>query len=531
MKKIFFTLTILSLACCQFLFAQNGAKAAPPPSGSFTVGERLTYNISFSNFNVAAYAETYVVSAGKYGAHDAVYLQGKIKTSDLVNAAFFRVDENRQTLVDAGTGLPLFCKKIFDENGIPREKSFDYKDSATGYDWLSAIYHLRFATANTGSITIQEGDDIIQATYRPIGKAHSKTAGGEFDTDVIEVQNPTFPGLQIYFSDDEQRLPVVLTYKNPKGTFRAELASIQDLAPEPVAAATPKPQSTPVAVSTPRPRPTPPPYINNQPLSADLPFTLGETLTYKLTRTGAATSFGTMAVQAKERRQFNGRDSLLLTTTIQQVTDSSSIFSPGDIIRSYVDPESLLPMRTEIVFRGALSPFNQTLSFDQATGKVSDNRAAMVDVPVGTHDILSLAYAVRSFNLKDVKPGKGPGTDTRVALFTSDGPVILTILPQPEETIDYQGKKVLTQVVFTNVGQTTVKLWLSKEADRLPLRLNIVSPTFSFFADLISVAQNPPGEAAAGVTEFAPGIPGISPQTMPNPIPANPIDGSTIKKP
>lgn len=517
MRKILFNFTLVLFIFCQFSFAQKAPKpdtTIVTPAGTFTVGERLTYNISFANFTAGAYAETLVVSQGKYGDRDAVYLQGKVKSTDVLNAALFNVNETRQTLISTDTGMPLYSKTVFDESGNPREKITDYKGAAAGFDILSAIFHLRFSNLTTGSIAFQEGDEVFQGTYKVIGKIRHKTPAGEFDTVTYAIKNSYLPDLQIHFTNDEQRLPVVITYKHSRGQFRAELASIQNVVPEPVAAETPRPTPTPIVVSTPRPRPTPTPHINNQPLSADLPFQLGETLNYKISRPNTALPFGVMSVQAKERRQYNGKDSLLLVTSVGQITEPNSFFTTGDSIKSYVDPESLLPIRTEIVFRGTLSQFNQTLLFDQATGKVSDARATTTDVPVGTHDILSLAYAVRSFNLRDAKPNQGPGADTRVAIYTVDGPLILTILPQPEEIIDYLGQKIATQVIFTNIGQTTVKLWLSKEPGRLPLRLSVASPTFAFTADLTSVTQMPPiVESITGPAVSTPGtiqgIPGI----------------------
>jgi hypothetical protein len=537
MRKLF--LTLLILASCQFLFAQAGAE---PSSGSFPVGEKLTYTVSFSNFPTAAYGETYVMSVGRYGNRDAVYLQGKFRTNDLVNAAFFTIDETRQTLVASDTGLPLLSKKIFNENGMGREKVYDYKGTSAGYDWLSAIYHLRFSKEATGSMTIQEGDGAaIQAVFKQIANGHIKTAAGEFDVVTYDIQNPTFPELQISFSNDEQRFPIRLAYKHPKGKFIADLASIQDLSPDTDIAVNPQPRPTPpVTAPSVKPKFTPTPYQNNQPLGDDLPFSLGETLSYKLTKTGSTAPFGTMTVQAKDRRQYNGRDSLLLTAGFQ--TGDPGVFNSADIIRSYVDPETLLPSRTEINFKGPLSQFNQNLTFDQANGKLNDSRASVVEIPVGTHDLLSLAYAIRSFNLRDAKPSKGPGVDTRVAVYTVDGPVILTILPQPEEMIDYQGQKSATQVVFANIGQTQVKLWLSKDPGRLPLRLNIVSSTFSFTADLISVTQIQPSDEmsaspgvlstpmAAPAADSIPGFPGVSPSQV-RVITANPTLDPNIKKP
>jgi hypothetical protein len=524
MRKILFTFLALIFFCCPLVQAQTSS------TGRYQIGERLTYTISFANYPSAAFAELYVISGGKYGERDAVYLQSTLRTTDFVNAAFFSVDQTRQILVTPDSGLPMLSKIIFDENGMPREKVVDYKGTAAAHDWLSALYQIRFSTSPSGILNIQEDNSIIQASYQIVGKAHDKTSAGDFDTLVYDIQNPTFPKLQIHLSDDDRRLPVVLTYKHVKGQIRAELAGIQNMSPEPTAENTPAPQNTPPVIApTPKPRATPTPYKNNQPLADDLPFDLGETLTYKLSRPAGGNSIGTLVVEAKERRQFFGKDSLLLSASIQQLTDSSSFFAAGDTIKSYVEPDSFLPQRTEINFHGALSLFNQTLLFQQATGKVADAKGVIYEIPVGTHDILSLAYAIRSFNLKEVKPNKGPGSDIRVALFTVDGPVILTILSQPEETLDFQGKKITTQVIFANIGQSTAKIWLSKDQDRLPLRISITSATFAFNADLVSVVQNtPPIDETVAAPPVVPGFPS---QMSPNPTLVNPQPPSDIKRP
>src|ERR1044072_6673750 len=227
MKKFFITFIAIILFCCQFGQAQT------PAAGRFPIGERLTYNITFATYPSAAFAETYVVSTGKYGDRDAVYLQGRVKTTDFVNAAFFSIDETRQILVAPDSGLPLLSKVINDESGIPREKVTDHKGTAAAHDWLSALYQLRFSTAPSGVLNIQEDNGSLgQASCQLAGKAHIKTAAGEFDTVVLDVQTTSFPKLQVYLSDDEHRIPVVVSYKHPKGVMRAELAGIQDMSPE-----------------------------------------------------------------------------------------------------------------------------------------------------------------------------------------------------------------------------------------------------------------------------------------------------------
>ena len=58
------TLTILSLALIFPVLAQNGGGAHPFSQAPYQIGERLTYNISYSNFPSAAHAEFHIVSRG-----------------------------------------------------------------------------------------------------------------------------------------------------------------------------------------------------------------------------------------------------------------------------------------------------------------------------------------------------------------------------------------------------------------------------------------------------------------------------------
>src|SRR5687768_17611046 len=72
----------------------------------FRLGEKLSYNVSFGKFANAAYAETFVASRGKLSGRDAVELRGRVKTLEMVSAAFFMVDETRSVYAAPDTGLP-----------------------------------------------------------------------------------------------------------------------------------------------------------------------------------------------------------------------------------------------------------------------------------------------------------------------------------------------------------------------------------------------------------------------------------------
>ena len=82
-----------------------GARAQQ--AGMFRVGEKLTYTVSIDSFDEAAFAEFYVVSAGKLGERDAIEIRSKFRTLNFASAAFYMVDETRTTFASPETGLPI----------------------------------------------------------------------------------------------------------------------------------------------------------------------------------------------------------------------------------------------------------------------------------------------------------------------------------------------------------------------------------------------------------------------------------------
>lgn len=483
--------------------AQNQTASQTIPATAFRIGERLTYNISFEKFNNAAFAEIYTVSRGKLGERDAVELRAKIKTNDLVSAAFYLLDESRTTFASAETGLPLYIRKTFNATVSPKDTTYNYTVSPTiNYDLLTLIYKARSVGA-VGNFTLQEDDKIynVSLTNAPAKKSKNetgkiKTDAGEFDTSVSSVESEylTEKGitdLRINFSTDEARVPVSFQFKTAKGNFRALLASVQTIEPEFSSDPIPAPIQTPRPQATPKPLATPTPYIENEPLSKELPFTLGETLDYRVSTNGQF--LGLVTLQAKERKLFSGLDSLLLTAAVTETQPGQQVLVLNDGIRAQVNPDSLAPQRIELKFSGILSAYNTTALFDQRTGYATFNNANRVEVPVGTHSLLSLAYAIRSFNLKPSKDLQNPVNDTRVAVFLDTKAYVFTLRPSTADLINLQGEKISAQLITITTGNPAIdvlnlRLWLGNDEKRLPLRLAVGS----YQADLISEKQIPP---------------------------------------
>ena len=477
------------------VFAFDSATGAQTADTPFKIGERLTYAVGFEKFSNVAYAEFHVVSRGKIGDVDAVELRSKIKTLEFVSAAFYLVDESRTVFASPDSGLPLYVSKTQYVGGLPKESIQNYLAAPTvNFDLVTMIYKIRHS-GGSGTINIQEGEKTYAVIFETVANEKKKTDGekiktdaGEYDTSLVTVQSDylTENGLKdvrINFSTDEAKLPVSIRFRTSKGEFRAKLASVQNLEPQADPTPTPTPVKTPK--QEPVPTPTPRSYVDNQPLGTDLSFELGETLEYKLS--SGNQPIATFVLQARERKQVDGVDSLLLTATVTEAAAGNGLVGVNDGIRAQVNPESLGPRRLQIGFTGSLGSLNQTVTFDEKTSMISFKGTSQIEGPVGTHSILSLIYAIRSFNLKPSKDTSNPINDTRVAVFWDTKPYIFTLRPSPAEIITLQGEKISAQLITITtlnpqLDNLKLKIWLSNDIRRLPLRFS----AGNFQADMVS---------------------------------------------
>ncbi|MDQ3062464.1 MAG: DUF3108 domain-containing protein, partial [Acidobacteriota bacterium] len=183
----FFLLAFLAVNAFQFFqiasSAQNQIKVQTlSPPAPLRIGERLTYNISFEKFNNAAYAEIYAVSRGKLGEKDAVEIRSKIKTSELVSAAFYLLDETRTTYASSDLGLPLYTRKTSNTGVSPKETVGNFLVNPTAYnDLLTLFYQVRNANG-AGTFSLQEDDKIYSVVFQNTFGKRLKTAAGEFET-------------------------------------------------------------------------------------------------------------------------------------------------------------------------------------------------------------------------------------------------------------------------------------------------------------------------------------------------------------
>ena len=215
----------------------------------------------------------------------------------------------------------------------------------------------------------------------------------------------------------------------------------------------------------------------------ELVFVIGETLNYKITQ--ANRPVGEVTLTAKERKLVNGVDSLILEARSTGIENGTRPFNLGDSMTTRVNPDTLAPFTYDLKVTGPMATISQANVVDPRTGAIAFG-ASRVDAPIGTHNLLSLIYAMRSFNLKPSKDATNPVNDTRVAVFWQTKPYVFTLRPSNADTITIAGEKVAAQVITINTGNplldsATIKIWLSLENSRVPLRIIVGS----YQADLI----------------------------------------------
>ncbi len=490
---LFSTFFVLLLAFIFPVSAQNGAHAVS--QAPYRVGERLTYNISYSSFPSAAHAEFEVVSRGVFYGRDAIQVRAHLETTGVINVALFAINNDYVTYIDPETGLPFRSQESARDAMTSAEATHDFpqpggneaippKVSALGgtFDFLAAFYRARALPLADGAeydmMIRSEGVD-YPVELKVVGRQTIRTNVGSFETIVTQVKsNSRFKNVKVYFSVDERHVPVLFTCRVSSGELRAELAGSEMVAPPPSST-----KPAPPVAPNPNPPPVPPATAAAPVDHGEWPFPLNEQLNYQVFVGTSTTAMGSVNFQVKGRSRYFDRDGILLTVTAQTTNAAARVFVARDQIDSYVDPKGLLPYRTVLNLVEGKRRLNQTLITNQENGTLTiDGGGARMEVPVGIHDYVSFFYALRTFNLTPVKPSSIP-------VLVENKPKTLQVAVIKRETIDIGTRKVPAIALSIKSDDPEpdkyqLRMWVSDDRRRLPLRLTAATQLGPLRADL-----------------------------------------------
>jgi hypothetical protein len=530
---LFLSLTCLSGASLRAQTAALETNASALSPAPYRAGEKLSYNVSFSRFATAAHVETFVAGRTQVSARESVELRAHVETLDVVSAALYALNSDYTSFVDAATGLPLRTRQVVREGALtPIEAARDFNQPAGAsalperltaggfpgtYDLLSAVYRLRslpLAEGATYRLSVQGTAESYDAELKVNGSKLLKTNIGSFNSIATQVsvrKNPAANAyrIQIYFSEDERHIPLLVTARHPSGEIRAEIASAEFVNESPipstpsVAATTTTPpagrmQASPGAPRTVAPGTTPRaatpstnvnPAVNeeegdgNGEALSGLPFKVGEQLNYRFFLGDAAQPVGAASLQVRTRAKYFNREGLLLTASMGTTGAGLRLFPVNDQISSYVDATTLLPFRTELRMQEGRHRFDALVTVDQDRGSALFSDGTRLEIPVATHDLVSVFYALRSFDLT-------PPRRNAVALLINKRPRTLFIAALRREIIEVSGQKIPAVQLSLSTDDAQrgdalqLRVWVSADQRRLPLRLTAVTPLGPVRADL-----------------------------------------------
>lgn len=475
---------VLFLALLMPVSAQrkNDVTSAPFSPMPYEIGERLTYNISFSSFISAAHAELQVVARGTYFDREGVQLRAHVETTGIVSTALFGVNNDYITYVDPQTGFPYRAQQILREGSRTSEAFRDFNGGT--FDFLSAIYRMRSLPLAVGSsyylVVAGEDRQEYQVELRVKGRQTIQTNVGSFSTFVseLDVKNDSVAdnyNVHIYFSDDQKHLPVLITAKHKAGEVRAELAGSEILQPPPIAKPTPTPGVVLPGTQTPA-LPGGSSSLNG------LPFRVGEQLNYQIFLGNVADVAATASYQVKSEGRYFERNGLLLTVKAQTTNAIRRVFLANEQINSYVDTKTLLPFRTEMNLIEGRHRLNQILTINQDYGSATTENGLKIEIPVGTHDLISIFYMMRTLNLT-------PPKQTAVSLLVDNKPKILFIAALKKEIIrlgnqDIPAIQISLKTDDPQPDRYVLRAWISDDRRRLPLRMTAQTSIGPVRADL-----------------------------------------------
>ena len=468
----------------------------PHSPGPYQVGERLTFNVSFSNFVSAAHVELLVAARGTFLGREGIQLKGHVETTGVVNAALFAINNDYITYIDPATDVPFHVQQIVRTAARTSETSAEFNQSAgalpsreTGessgtYDLLSAVYRIRALPLSDDAsynLSVRSESETYQVEVKVKGRQITRTNAGSFDTIVTQVRIRNTAGgndygIRVLFTNDQRHVPVLITAKLSAGEIRAELAGSEFIP-------TPGPTPSPLPGQSPTPTTGPgTPVAVNDPALDRVPFKVGEQLNYQVYLPSIATPVARATFQVRARSKYFNQNGLWFTVSAQTTNALQSLFVANDAMSSYVDPETLLPFQTELNLSEGRTRVNTKLIIKQDYGRATTEKGERIDIPIGTHDYLSYFYVLRTFSLTVSKV-------TAISILVNNKPKTLFFTALKRETVQLGSQTIpAIQISLTTDDPQPDKFqlrgWISDDRRRLPLRLTALTKLGPIRADL-----------------------------------------------
>jgi Protein of unknown function (DUF3108) len=469
------------------------APAPGPSTGSpLRIGEKLTFNVSWSNFVTAGRLEAELVSQGAFFDRSGYQLRTRATTVGAVRTLFLELDDLYTSYVATGTMLP-YRLVVSNRRGPSRADDTVIIDQARGQarfadgstvnipqntlDLPSLLYALRVRDLHPGAVYqfgALSGREIIDITAESKGNDRVITQSGGYDAVRVDLTARTHAGdkyhARAYFTADGLRMPVLILVRLPFGEIRAELANVALGAGSKgfVASQSYEPPVPSRSVS-------PNEIINSvrsdipSQYELNLPFCVGERLNYDVSWASLA-SVGKASFEVRQQGQLGDHRVFEMVGEVSTVGIARSMINVDTQLTSYVDAQTLSPTKTYLKLIEGRRIRQTWADFDWKGGTVKLSDGTLVKVQPQTLDLVSLFYNVRSANLKI-------GTSRTFAYVDANHRLrSLTVKAIKEETISSLFGPVATtqlDVILPERNFLVAQAYLTADSRRLPVYVAI----------------------------------------------------------
>lgn len=467
----------------------SAANVATPPDGPpFVVGERLSFNIGWSNFPTAARLELEVAERGQFFGLDSFQIKTKVETTGQVRSLFGEIDNQYTSYVSANNAVPHRVINSIRQGQKQNEETivFDqtkqqaiFPDESTisiaagTYDLPSLVYGLRLRTFPENGrqkFTALYGKDLVEIEAVVKARERITTQAGSYNTVCVKFypqKNFSKYHAYVWFSDDGKKLPVMIKAKLSFGELRAELTSSTISVRPSTSLAKLNPQTDESGMRL--PTGTAGTNGTNGKHSVEeraLPFAVGERLNYEIAW-GNFASVGRASFEVRQQGMLGSTRVFEFYGEATSTGAARTLVSVNDQLSSFASVDKLIPIRTDLRLREGKRTKQVSAVYNWPKGSITLSTGSQMTVRPGTFDLISLYYAVRATDLKIGETYNYQFLDANYRQQT------VAIKPIKVETIGgpLGTKEALQLDIMTATPARSVfaQVWISNDAKRLPL--------------------------------------------------------------
>jgi len=257
LRRSLFAFAVIALSFSA-LFSQNhpvrsdrsdaAASSVSSPRNPFVAGERLSYDVSWADFIVAAELTIQTDQRRSFDGVDGYHVTAQARTVGLVNG-LYKVDDVYESFISAATLQPFRAekrsrhRKNHTQSSVTIDQEKRTANAGGGrilelpedtYDFAALIFAIRGMDLSLGksrTLTVLEDEKLYTIKLQPEAREKVTTRAGSFDTVKIATtrikgtENDKLYNLRLYVTNDARRLPVLITAEPSWGAVRVELTS------------------------------------------------------------------------------------------------------------------------------------------------------------------------------------------------------------------------------------------------------------------------------------------------------------------